>query len=208
MKNNIVKLASLPIYLFIIQLLVTGCGNGEPINNNPTAAEKKATELKYSVTWIAYKFSEKTPVKGTLDSVLLTVPEEGTLIERMSKAQFAIFPLGVNSKDAGRDEKIRTKFFGNMLDGGHIKGVVNSLNMADSTGVLSLTMNGITHDLSGSLVEEKGRLTFSSNIQIADWQAQNALDSLHKACELLHKGSDDKSILWSEVSVVVAVWEE
>ena len=77
---------------------------------------------------------------------------------------------------------------------------------SDGTGTIDLKMNGvqkkipIKHITSGQLVELEGKLN------LEDWNAQSALESLSKACFDLHKGEDGISKTWSEVGLSAVIY--
>ena len=73
-------------------------------------------------------------------------------------------------------------------------------------GRMNLKMNGvqkkinINYTVSGQLVELEGKLNLD------DWNAQSALESLSKACFDLHKGADGVSKTWNDVGINAAIY--
>jgi hypothetical protein len=77
---------------------------------------------------------------------------------------------------------------------------------SDTEGKVAIKMNGIekslpiTYNISGQLV------TFSGVLNLAGWNAQNAINSLNKICFDLHKGQDGISKTWNEVNIDVSTY--
>ena len=65
-------------------------------------------------------------------------------------------------------------------------------------------MNGVTADLplEVSITDER-RVNMKGTMQLKDWDALGALESLNKVCFDLHKGADGISKTWEDVAIEV-----
>ncbi|MDH5414723.1 MAG: YceI family protein, partial [Flavobacteriaceae bacterium] len=103
-----------------------------------------------------------------------------------------------------RDSKLKTLFFGVMDNTISLTGTLYLEKTG--TGNIELLMNGvnnkipITYIVSGQLVELDGVLNLD------DWNGQDALASINKACFDLHKGPDGISKTWSEVAISASIY--
>jgi len=157
-------------------------------------------ESSVHVNWVAYKFTEKTPVEGTFDEVKIdgftTLNDLDKLIKGLS---FEIPVSSLNSNNPERDEKIKNTFFGALKETAVLKGYVVSVSGDDL--VLSLSLNGITKDVTGKKSFENGVFKFSAKLDLNIFNAKGAVDALNKLCYDLHIGADGVSKLWDEVEI-------
>lgn len=117
--------------------------------------------------------------------------------------KFSIPVSGLFTNDATntRDAKIKTSFFGAMLDTDLIKGTIKISNNIYSA---SITMNGVTHDLPLEVTITEGRrVAMTGTMNLKNWDALGALESLNKVCFDLHKGADGVSKTWEDVAIEV-----
>lgn len=164
-------------------------------------------EATTEVLWVAYKYTEKTGVKGKFDKVLVEGAHDGTNpAEVLSGATFTIATNSVNSGDPTRDPKILESFFGTLSDGETIKGAVVAIEGNESSGTirLSIELNGVAQEAEGSYTVTNDKFEAKVELNLENWNAQSAIAELNKVCEDLHKGSDGKSVLWPDVSVVIS----
>ncbi len=155
---------------------------------------------KNSIDWIAYKTTDKLPVKGKFKKVTITKNGEGnTAKEAINNTEFSIPVSSLFTADASRDFKLKKYFFG-IMD--NTKLVSGTLNLSDdTTGIASITMNGITADLAFTYTIEGKEFKLTSTMHLDNWNAQKAIDSLNIACKELHKATDGISKTWSEVAI-------
>jgi hypothetical protein len=159
---------------------------------------------KTSIHWTAYKTSDKVPVKGEFLKFDLENNKEGVSAKDvLNGLKFSIPVKSVFSKDSIRDGKLNTFFFDVMKDTKLISGTI-SLGSKDS-GTVDLKMNGINKNLPISYSIENNIVTFIATMTLDNWQAQSALNSLNKACKLLHTGLDGIAKTWNEVDIIVIV---
>lgn len=156
-----------------------------------------------SVKWTAYKTTDKVGVGGefttlNFDNKIGSSPEEA-----LNNLSFSIPISSLFTNDATntRDAKLKTFFFGAMLDTEFIKG---SIKYNDSTYSASITMNDTTHDLPLEIsITDERRVKMKGTMNLKDWNALGALESINKACFDLHKGADGVSKTWEDVAIEV-----
>lgn len=155
---------------------------------------------KNSIDWIAYKTTDKLPVKGRFKKISITKNGEGnTAKEAINGTEFSIPVSSLFTADASRDYKLKKFFFG-IMD--NTKLVSGTLNLSDDTnGIASILMNGITADLPFTYTIEGKEFKLTSTMNLDNWSAQKAIDSLNVACKDLHKATDGISKTWSEVAI-------
>ncbi|NJB82609.1 YceI family protein [Wenyingzhuangia aestuarii] len=173
--------------------------------------EKKGTETTSTptyqldaetvvVNWVGYKFTNKAGVKGQFQTTNVTNNQKGaTLNEALTGVEFSIPVSSIFSNNGVRDAKLKSLFFGIMDNTELLSGKVTSVT--GTNGIVSLTMNNETHDLPFTLNVQNNTAYLKATIDINEWHAENALASLHKACELLHTGEDGVSKTWNTVDI-------
>ncbi len=155
---------------------------------------------KNTINWVAYKTTDKLPVKGKFKKVEITKNGEGdTAKDAINGAAFSIPVSSLFTADVSRDFKLKKFFFG-VMD--NTKILSGSLHLTDETnGKASITMNGVTADLPFSYTINGKEFTLNATMNLDNWNAQNAVDSLNVACKELHKAKDGISKTWSEVAI-------
>jgi len=156
------------------------------------------------VDWTGYKFTEKKGVSGTFKTVnVLNAPKSETAIGAFNGVDFTIPVSSIFSKNEIRDGKLKTLFFG-MMDNTEL--LSGSFTTESGQIFLNLKMNNqtkkipLTHTIANRNVRLKGSLN------ILDFGADKAFNSLHKACEVLHTGADKISKTWEDVSFDAIVY--
>ncbi len=184
-------------------IILTSCSGNEPVveeNNSVEECYYSINENTIQVNWVAYKFTEKTPVEGTFNEVNITGMKTLNSLESLvSGLSFEIPVSSINSNNPERDEKIKSTFFGNLADNEVIKGYVVSNSGTDL--ILSLSLNGITKEVAGTSSFENGLFSFKANLDLKIFGASAAVDALNKLCYDLHIGADGISKLWDEVEI-------
>lgn len=172
--------------------------------NTTEAAVFVAKPVATTVSWTAYKTTDKTPVKGKFTQVDFEEKSGNTVQETLNNLSFSIPISSLFTQDTIRDGKIKTSFFGAMLDTELISG---TLKVEGENCVASLTMNGVTHDLPLEMtITEERRVALTGIMQLKDWNALEALNSLNKVCFDLHKGPDGVSKTWEEVKIEASIY--
>ena len=155
-----------------------------------------------TVNWTAYKTTEKTPVSGVFTTLNFDAHSGSSVQEALNGVSFSIPVSTIFSKDSIRDGKLQKFFFNVMSDTEFLKGTLKTTSATEA--VASITMNGETHDLPLTYtVADDRRVSLSGVMQLKDWNALDALATLHKACEVLHTGADGVSKTWEEVAITI-----
>ncbi len=176
-------------------------GTTKEIKQNSYSIDTNATE----VNWVAYKTTAKTPVKGVFTSLKINNPiQSKSKIGTFENLEFSIPISSFYSKNEIRDNKIKKLFFGFMKDTEFISGSFSDIKGDDEKGTISLKlkMNGETiavpmnYSISGKIINLNGTIN-----DLLDWKMNDAFNSIHKACEILHTGEDGISKTWQEVAI-------
>ena len=197
------------ILLIALALSFSACKN-EKKETKTESVEETVTAEKFivkpegtSVKWTAYKTTEKKPVGGVFKTLNFENKEGASPQEALNNLSFSIPVSSVFTNDATntRDAKIITSFFGAMLDTALLKGTIKYVN---DSYVASITMNGVTSNLPLDItITEERRVTLTGTMNLNDWNALGALESLNKVCFDLHKGADGVSKTWEDVAIEV-----
>lgn len=195
--------------LLILTLLLgvsvqfTSCKSEEKkksVKKELKVADFSLKTAKNSIDWVAYKTTEKLPVKGKFKKVTITKNGEGnTAKEAINNTEFTIPVSSIFTADVTRDSKLKQFFFG-VMD--NTKLLSGKLNLSDNTnGIASITMNGVTADLPFTYTLEGKEFKLNATMNLDNWNAQNAIDSLNVVCKELHKAADGISKTWNEVAI-------
>ena len=197
------------ILFFVLTISLTSCKNDKKADQSETVPEA-TTAVKYvvkpeatSVKWVAYKTTDKVPVGGEFKILKFDNKTGTTQEEALNNLSFTIPISGLFTNDATntRDAKIMESFFGAMLDTEFLSGTIKSTN---GTYAASITMNGVTKDLPLEVkITEERRVAMTGVMNLKDWDALGALESLNKVCFDLHKGADGVSKTWEDVAIEV-----
>ena len=154
------------------------------------------------VTWKAFKTPLKKGVGGHFKTLNFKtdVPSAKSLNTLLSGATVTIEVASVDSKNAGRDVKLLNSFFKKMV-GPDIKAKIISLKRdenARKTGLamISVNMNGVNREVPMHYSFSNGVLSANGVIDLTDFNATPALQSINKACFDLHQGKT-----WSDVNI-------
>ncbi|MBL4745217.1 MAG: YceI family protein [Flavobacteriaceae bacterium] len=158
-----------------------------------------------SVKWTAYKTSAKLPVKGEFRVVEFTKATPGaSLKEALNNLEFSIPISSLFSNNEERDAKLKTSFFGAMLETVTIKGKL--IMETETSGKVELTLNGITQELPITYFLDGQMATMEATMDLDNWQAQTALSTLNAVCKELHTGPDGITKTWSDVKINIATY--
>lgn len=202
------------ILAFLISASLFGCSNKQNEAQQSEAVETAgATPNSYqfqsshtSIKWTAFKTTARVAVGGYFTAFEVNPGKEsGTPMQLMDGLTFSIPVSGSSSENAERDLKIAKFFYGKMLNTDTITGQITSLNGTDSAGSarIKITLNGVDHEVDGLYSISGTKVVLKASLNLGDWKAEPAVQSLNKVCNDLHKGEDGVSKLWPEVDVVV-----
>lgn len=203
------------IALLFLTIACAGPAEKEATTSEPTETELVAEEVctySYShitteVLWVAYKYTEKTGVKGVFDSVWVDgASAADNPQDVLNGVTFKIMTSSVNSGDPTRDPKIVESFFGTLEGSEYITGKVSSVDGNENSGTMTMeiTLNGLSAPVEGTYSIEEGVIEFESKITVETWEATGGIAKLNEVCSDLHKGADGESILWPDVSLFIS----
>jgi hypothetical protein len=172
----------------------------------------KSTEKVYTIspedtkiTWTAYKTTEKVPVSGSFNKIIIENKKSGaTAMEALNELKFNLPINSIFSQSALRDGKIKKFFFGTMLSTAAIEGTIYLEN--STSGNVRITMNGISNDLPITYNLDGQSVHMEAVLNLDNWKAQLALEALNEVCEDLHSGSDGIAKTWSDVKIDVTTF--
>jgi polyisoprenoid-binding protein YceI len=155
------------------------------------------------INWTAFKTTAKKGVSGRFDKFDVLVPNDNNefMIQSLNSATVSIPVNSVNSNNPERDKKIDSLFFGAMDQTEIISVLVKSIT--EESAVVEITMNGQSVDYDCQITVENEMVKLHATINLDDFEAQPAVESLNTACKDLHTGDDGISKLWSEVEIDV-----
>lgn len=193
-------------------LTLFSCDNNSTSNTNET--EVKTSSCFYvfhqdsmvNVSWTAFKTTEKVGVGGKFDQVMVVAGDKSTKIpEVLQQIKFSIPTNSTNTNNPDRDQKIINFYFGNMKNTDLIIGQVKNVAGDNNEGVCTffLTLNEVEKELPLNYKVDDHKITLKGELDILNWQADDALNALNEACYDLHKGADGKSVTWPNVELLI-----
>ncbi len=196
---------------FAIMLLavasLTACKQSKKETKTSTTSNQPTYQLDTEtavVNWTGYKFTTKKGVKGQFQKVNISNNQKAaTKAEALTGVEVAIPVSSIFSNNGARDTKLKSLFFGFMDQTELLSAKVVSVQ--DNAGIIAFTMNNETHDLPFTMENQGNSSYLKATIDINKWNAQKALASIHKACEVLHTGEDGVSKTWNLVDVDVVL---
>lgn len=157
-----------------------------------------------SVTWTAYKTTDKVPVKGTFKEILVLKANKGDSgVEALEGFEFEIPVSSIYSKDTIRDGKLKKFFFAVMENSMKLTGKFQIQD--EVNGNVALTMNGLTKDLPFTYKVDNDTINVNATMDLNTWQAQKAVESINEACLELHTGPDGVSKTWDVVGIAAKI---
>jgi len=192
-------------YLFSLLLLLSITISSCKEAKKPTKQQKESTmyvvnPTTTSVTWTAYKTTEKLPVKGEFKVIELTKAAPATnLKDALNNLEFSIPISSLFSNNEERDSKLKTSFFGSMIATSTIKGKI--ITETETSGKVELTLNGVTHELPIAYLLDGQMATMEATMDLDNWQAKTALAALNAVCKEQHTGPDGVTKTWSDVKI-------
>lgn len=174
--------------------------------------ENDSTEKSYSVeprttkiSFTAYKTTEKIGVEGQFTKVNFNnIKKSITPREALNGTEFSIPISSLFTNNEDRDSKIMKLFFGVMDNTELLSGNIELTS--DTEGIATIKMNNITESFPVKYTLNGKMASFTGVLNVEDWNAQAALESLNIACFDLHKGADGISKTWSEVKIDIITY--
>lgn len=196
--------------VIISSALLYSCAGGEQkTEETPANAElicfyefdKTATT---TVKWTAFKTTAKVGVGGAFNQVNVAAGEKSTKItDVLQTIKFTIPTANTNTGNPDRDAKIVASFFGAM-EGTDL--IIGQVKLAEGDNVAGkctvyLTMNNIEKEVVLDYAVADNVVSLKGEIDLVNWSGDEAIASLNKVCEDLHKGEDGVTKLWSIVEL-------
>lgn len=171
-----------------LSLAQADCTFTQPANVDVTFKAFK-TPLKVGVGGHFTKVNYKSSAKSAADLNTL-----------LAGSSVNIEVASVDSNNEGRDEKLLNDFFKQMA-GPDIKAEIVTLERdkeAKKTGIatVAVTMNSVTRNVPMKYSFSNGKLSADGVIDLLDFKASKALQSINTACYDLHQGKT-----WSDVAI-------
>ena len=195
------------LLLLVLTFNFSSCKSEKKTDNKEVVKEAKKTAFPFSlknakneINFTAYKTSDKVPVGGQFKKLNIISGGEGnTIKEAINNTEFSIPVSSIFTKDTSRDYKIKKFFFGIMDNTKLLSGKLVIEN--DSVGYTHIKMNGVTEKVAFKYSIEANTFSMKATIDVTNWNAIDALNSLNTVCKDLHKGADGVSKTWSDVAL-------
>ncbi len=200
--------------LFSATLFLASCGGGntpqKEAETTDTPQEATAsTDCMYAfnkdsvtVSWTAFKTTEKIGVGGTFDQITIEGTENNASITNVfSNASFSIPVASINTNNPDRDKKIQEFFFGKLVGAETLTGKVVSI--AEDKAVVAITLNGVEKEVEMDVATPDQSIALEAVIDVTNWNAQAGVDGLNEACHDLHMAGDGVSKLWPDVKISI-----
>ncbi|MCG6139803.1 YceI family protein [Leptospira mtsangambouensis] len=158
-----------------------------------------------SLEWTAFKFTEKTGVKGKFDSIkVVGKQKDKSKFGAVKSLQFQIDSSSVNSGVPDRDGKIKKFFFGSVNGNKKISGSFSDISEGETgSAKLNLRFGNAKTTVPVSFVWKGEVVEVTGTVDVVGLGLQSGLSKLNAECNDLHKGSDGVSKLWPTVDVKV-----
>ena len=208
--------------ILAISVIIFACSKKEPkeetfSENRATSTEEPVDSIPKNCTytyndstttfgWKAYKTNEKIGVGGTFDDIQVTASTRSSMLETLNSISFIIQTQSVNSNNEERDIKLFNFFFNKMIGTDKISGRVKSIAGSDASGnaTFEIIMNEMTQDVTLAYTTVDEILNFSGDLNMDNFNGQEAVKILNKECEALHTGGDGLSVLWPTISLTIS----
>jgi len=188
-------------YILILPFLLFGAAISAQEKCQFTYDSEKTT-----LEWTAFKFSEKTGVKGTIQKLEVKNTKKTTsILEAVKDLNFTVFTDTIDSNNPERDQKIKTYFFGSVKSGSELKGNFSNIVTGSKGGTASLNLefNKLKHTFPVTFEINEQTIVLKGTIDVLKLGLGQGIQKLNEVCSELHKGSDGKSKLWPTVDIKV-----
>ena len=177
--------------------------SSQPVNSETRSNLKERTLKTKSLTFTAYKTTNKIGVPGTFKEIHTTNDihkVSASPSEALNGIEFEIPISSLSTNNPIRDSTILASFFKN-IQNSKISGSFKGFKGETGTGIIMLNFNGLIQELPVQFSSEQKAVRFSSILNLGNWNALNALASINKSCFDLHKGPDRVSKTWKEIKI-------
>ncbi|PJA07875.1 MAG: hypothetical protein COX70_05335 [Flavobacteriales bacterium CG_4_10_14_0_2_um_filter_32_8] len=199
----------LPIAI-ISMFTISSCGGDKSSETNneteQTCFYSYEATAATQVKWTAFKTSDKVAVAGQFNQVNVTANGKSTKItDVLETIKFNIPTSSTNTAKEERDVKIVQSFFNVMEATDLIFGHVKSATGDNTSGTCTfyLTINKVEKEVLLNYMVTDTTIKLTGEIDILDFNGENAITSLNEACKDLHKGTDGVSKTWPNVELSI-----
>jgi len=204
------------LFLFFAIALCFGCSSKEkapqeakpevaaPAAPGPQTCSYVTDTQQIKLEWTAYKFTNKTAVKGGFTSVTINGSNTAATVKDLFMGLSAeVDGKTPDSKDPVRNGNVRDSFFKKMANDGILKAKPVMVDGDDQKGKIDMEieMNGVKQSIPFEYSVTDGVVTAKAFLDFIPFQLQDPLDSLRKACETNHLGPDGVSKTWPEADL-------
>ena len=157
-----------------------------------------------SVTWTAYKYTNKVGVSGDFDqfNITTTNTECHNIEDVLQHAKIELTADALLGDQSKKASNLSTMFFGK-LRSKKVSGEVLSVDAKNQLAEIELTFNKVTRKLNCRYDADQYQIELMTTINLQDFQAESCIDSLNTVCGELHKGADGIMMTWLDVDVKV-----
>ena len=206
----------IPWFLFLAVLFLSACPEKSKAPRSVPPEGTKAVSAPsctYSANpadilleWTGYKFTQK---KGATGKFLNFKVEGGTsaatLADLMKGLSVSVDASAISTGDPARDATLQDFFFGKLNPPHQLTATIDKVEGDESKGTLSVraTMNGQSQVLPLAYTgdPQAGTITATGGLDILQFGAKPALDSIHETCVIQHTGEDGVAKTWNTVDL-------
>ncbi len=182
------------------QLIACKNEKSSQVETEKPVVQFQASEQGSSMEWTAYKTTDRVPVKGSFKDIRIVSSKPGEdAAGTLSDLGFEIPVNSIFTNDTIRDGKLKKFFFAVMENSMTLKGKFNV--ETESSGKLEISMNGLSKTLPFDYEVDQDTIHVNATMDLNEWGAQAALESLNEACKVLHTGPDGVSKTWNDVAL-------
>lgn len=196
---------------FLILCGITSCNTSKKKPSHKTSTQSEFLKpqhysmdtMRLSISWTAYKFTNKVAVSGTFDTYSLdTKNTSGTVENILNKSKLSITTASVNSNNAIRNFKLDTYFF-KAFNTSEIRGRI--IRAKEIEGFIDLKMNSRSKKIPFTYAIKNDSIQLFTNLHLNHWNGENAIKILNTECYEFHKGVDGVSKLCPNIDVVIKI---
>lgn len=171
------------------------------------SCEYKLDPASLKVKWRAYKYTEKIGLEGTFEKIQTQYNLKSSTFEEFAESvKFSIDTNSITTKNDLRDNKLKSIFFSNLIEGKEIFGEFRNLKIKDDLANIDLLLKFNQKEINvpfklifanNKIIELKGK------INILQWNVSKAFDLLIKECQQYLKGKDNIPKLWTDIDIYI-----
>lgn len=145
------------------------------------------------VQWTGFKTEKKVAVSGTFKDIKISIEKNDDLSAFLKSANVEIQTISFDSKNPGRDESITSTLF-SLATSKVIAGSVKSVDEANKSLVLDVTMNEVTKEVPMTYTINDGKIMAKGAIEILDYDMKNPFLAFAKKCAVYHENKSYSNV--------------